>query len=587
MGSWVLLALGGVYALLGAVLLAQGVSASGVTWLWLMALAASVAGAFLIDCRAVRQPTHKRSILELGLLLAILAVAVWLRFPNLASIPPNLHGDEVSIGLDARKVMAGLMPAVFATGWYDVPALSFTIHAATMRLFGDDLFGLRLASALEGILSVVLLYLLAGRLWGPRPALLAAAFLAIAAWHIHFSRTGFHYMQAPVATLLVLYFLVRGLQDRRVLDWVLCGFAIGLCTEVYYAARLAPVIAVVYLGYRALTARGFARTNAGGVLAMVFGALVFIGPMAEVIARSPSSFSARTSGVLITSPDNFKHEAGGYHVTTLPEVVAIQADRTLEAFNILGETSLQYGHPGPLLDFWTGALLAMSAIAILLRPGSARGFLLATWVWLTLVAGSVLTIDALFSPRVLPALPALMLGPALILDRAWLAVSSLAGRLGTYLFAVPVVVLLGLALQANVHDYFDVQVIDRQPAGRFTLLAEYASGVEDRYRLYAIGSGDWSFASEAPRFVVPTADVVNVRNGPLPLPLDHIPASNGVAFIVENGAADFGGRMAAIQRAYPMGHAEVISERPGAPTFTSYLVEHADLLAANPRAAQD
>ena len=197
--------------------------------------------------------------------------------------------------------------------------------------------------------------------------------------------------------------------------------------------------------------------------------------MAEVFARDPSQFSSRASGVLITDPTNFLHEADGYHVDTLPEVLAIQAERTLEAFNILGETSLQYGHPAPLLDFWTGALLAMSAIAILLRPGSARGFLLASWVWLTLVAGSVLTIDALFSPRVLLALPALVLGPALLLDRAWHAVTSLAGRIGTYGFAMPGGALLGLALQANMHDYFDVQVIERQPAGRFTLLASYAA----------------------------------------------------------------------------------------------------------------
>src|SRR5262249_53055645 len=157
--------------------------------------------------------------------------------------------------------------------------------------------------------------------------------------------------------------------------------------------------------------------------------------------------------VLITTPANLQHELGGYHVQTLQQVLAIQVQRTLEAFNIHGETSLQYGHPAPLLDFWTGALLATSALAILLRPGSARGFLLATWVWLTRFAGSVLTVDALFSPRVLLALPALLFGPALILERVWRGVTSLAGRVGNYGFAVPVIVVLGLALQANAHDY--------------------------------------------------------------------------------------------------------------------------------------
>ena len=75
--------------------------------------------------------------------------------------------------------------------------------------------------------------------------------------------------------------------------------------------------------------------------------------MAAVFARSPASFSARTSGVLITSPDNLQHELGGYHVSTFPEVLVIQIQHTLEAFNIRGETSLQYGHPAPLLDYVT------------------------------------------------------------------------------------------------------------------------------------------------------------------------------------------------------------------------------------------
>src|SRR5262249_21755943 len=155
----------------------------------------------------------------------------------------------------------------------------FTVHAASMWICGDDLFGLRVGSVIEGLLSVLLLYLLGRRLWGPRPALLAAGFMAVAAWHIHFSRTGFHYMQALLVTLAALYFMMRGIQDRRVLDWILCGFALGLSVEVYYAARLAPVIVVTYLAYRAVTDRKrFLRTHAAGLTALAFGAIVFVAP---------------------------------------------------------------------------------------------------------------------------------------------------------------------------------------------------------------------------------------------------------------------------------------------------------------------
>jgi 4-amino-4-deoxy-L-arabinose transferase-like glycosyltransferase len=590
LGGLAIMALGGVYALVATALVQVRAPEGAATWVWLFGVVAAVVGAVLVSGPhkwRVSVPKTRTRWIELGAILAILAVALWLRLPDLATLPPNLHGDEVSIGLDARRVLNGEMPAVFAVGWYEVPALSFTLHAATMALFGDNLFGLRLASVIEGLLSIVLLYLLAQRLWGTRPALLAAAFMTVAAWHIHFSRTGFHYMQAPVATLLALYFMIKAVQDRRILDWLLCGLAIGLGFEVYYAARIAPLLVGAYLAYRTVTQRTFIREHALGLVALVFGALVFLAPMAAVFARSPASFSARSSGVLITSPDNLQHELGGYHVSTFQDVLAIQMQHTLEAFNIRGETSLQYGHPAPLLDFWTGGLLAMGAIAILLRLGSSRGALLAGWVWLTLFVGSAMTVDALFSPRVLLALPALAIAAALVLDRAWHGVTRVAGQAGTLAFTLPVLAVLGLALEANIHDYFDVQIVDRQPAGRFTVLANYAQTIADRYRMYAIGREDWSLTNEPSRFLLPGADAVNVRNTILALPLASIPADKGVAFLVENGVPDFDQRMALIQRTYPNGRQAVPPHSSGNPVFTSYLVENTDLVAANPSAARN
>src|SRR5579859_595366 len=417
LGGLAMMALGGLYALIATLLLVVRQPESAATWVWLFGVLATFVGAMLLSTNSWRfhWPRATESWLELAIFLAVVAIAIWLRLPDLAALPPNVHGDEADVGLLAREILAGRMPVLLATApAAEATALTFAVHAATMRLFGDNLFGLRMGSAIEGVLSVILLYLFARRLWGPRPALMAAALMAVAAWHIHFSRTGFHYMQAPVAILLTLYFLVRGVQDQRILDWVVCGFALGLSIDVYYAARLAPVVVVTYLAFRALTERPFIRTYMRGMLAMVFGALVFVAPMLAIYGRSEGSFVQRAAAVLVTNPSNLQHELDAYHVTSVPEVLAIQADHTLEAFHIRGETSLEYGHPGPLFDFWTGALLAMGALAICFRlfSGSGRGILLASWLWLALLLGSVLTTDAMFSPHIVVAIPALVLGAA-------------------------------------------------------------------------------------------------------------------------------------------------------------------------------
>jgi len=592
-GGLLALGLGGLYSLAATLMLVLKIPETAATWTWLFGLVAALTGAALLSPGSWRPhwPGSRARWLEPALMVVIVLGAIWLRVPDLASIPPNVHGDEGAIGLEARRVLTGQLPAILAIGWFQFPALSFAVDAATMRIFGDNLSGLRMAAAIEGVLSVVVLYLLVRRLWGGRPALLAAAFLAMSAWDIHFSRTGFLNMQSPLVTLLILYFLVRGFQTGRALDWLLCGLAIGMSLEVYYAARLAPVLVAIYVGFRVLTDRGTLRLRlrayGPGIALLIFGSVVFLAPMVAVFARDPAYFSAHTNAVMVTNPSNLAHELDAYHVSSLPEVLAIQAQHTLEAFHIRGETSQEYGHPAPLFDFWTGALLAMGALAVLLRPGSARGLLLASWVWLALVLGSVVVTDALYSPRLVIAIPALVLAPALILESAWRGVTRLSGRVGTYVFAVPVVVLLGLALQGNVHDYFDVQVVQRQPAGRFTLLSTYAASIAERYRLYVIGSPDWTLNYETPRFLVPNPDAVDVRAGPLALPLDRIPSSKGVAFLVENGAADFAQRMVTIRTAYPDGLETVLSARPGIPTFTSYLVENPVLTATNPGAMRD
>jgi hypothetical protein len=276
----------------------------------------------------------------------------------------------------------------------------------------------------------------------------------------------------------------------------------------------------------------------------------------------------------------------GYHVNSLAEVLAIQTQRTLEAFNLRGETSLQYGHPAPLFDPWTGGLLAVGALGILLPFGGHQRVLLALWVWMSLLIGSILTIDALFSPREVVVIPALVLVSALTLEYAWRGMSNVFGRAGTWAFTLPAVALIGLACQANVHDYFDIQIVQRVPAGRFTLLSRYVQATNDRYQAYIIGRADYTFAYDTPRFLVPGADVVNVRDQPLALPLEHIPPDKGVAFFVES-SDDNGQRLIGIRSTYPYGREETIFERPGHPAFISYLVENSDLIAASPATAHD
>jgi hypothetical protein len=61
-------------------------------------------------------------------------------------------------------------------------------------------------------------------------------------------------------------------------------------------------------------------------------------------------------------------------------VVGTQLVNALSAFNLRGETSVQYGHSGPLLDFWTapffvlGVAYAIARVRLRAASCSRRGF---------------------------------------------------------------------------------------------------------------------------------------------------------------------------------------------------------------------
>jgi 4-amino-4-deoxy-L-arabinose transferase-like glycosyltransferase len=437
-----------------------------------------------------------------------------------------------------------------------------------------------MASLLEGVLSVALLYLIVRRLFGGRPALIAAFVLAVAQWHIHFSRTGFHYMQAPVATLLVFFFALRALDQRRELDFLFTGFSLGLCLIVYYAARIAPILLALYLLYRVLSERGFLRTNLLGLAIVLLGMWVFLAPQVAVYRQSPDPWLGRSRSVSLLSPNGLAHERDVYGVPSTAHIIAIQAQRTIESVNRVGETTLQYGRGGkPLFDFWSAALLVPGVFYAMSRVHQSRYLLLTLWLWVPLVVGVILTIDAPTGTRMVVVLPVLAVFPALVVEKGWRAVEQLSGRAGQAAYGALVVLLAALMLHANYHDYFQEQVKKVHVAGFFTLLSRYALEVNDRYRIYFVSGSGRTIGYETVRFLDPHLDGADV--GPHPrLPLEPVPHDKGAAFILDLSSPGIAQELKALERTYPGGVRELRREPNGVPEFWSYEVSAAELARA-------
>jgi hypothetical protein len=363
---------------------------------------------------------------------------------------------------------------------------------------------------------------------------------------------------------------------------VLAGIGIGVCFTVYYAARLAPALALLFVAYCALRRRDFLRLHLRRLAIIPVVAFLFLAPSFPTFIDHPTSFMSRTTEVSLLSPGPLKHELDAYRVSTLNDVLYIQAKNTLTAFNLTGESSLQYQHKDALLDFWTGSLLVLGVLLMALRLDEPRHLLFGSWIVATLLIGSVLTVDAPFSPRLVAVIPPLMLPPALVLDAGWRGASRLLRRQGRLLMALLTAAVLGLSALANYRDYFIRHVTELQPAGYYTTLAHFIEPLNSRYRVYYLNEDGHPADYVAITFLLPNLDVVADRQSPLHVPLrqNALPGDKGALFIVDTHIPDFDTRLAQIVRAYPSGQKQTVSVVGGGDVFVAYQVEPDALRAA-------
>ncbi len=399
-------------------------------------------------------------LLELTAWAALLLVAAVLRTGDLAMLPFPLHNDAMSCGLEARRFLgSGEARGLFTAGWYFCPSLGFFLTSLPMRLFGDDLIGLRMGSVVLGLASLVGGGLLVRALFGRVPALLWLVLTVPYHWHLQLSRSGHHYVQAVAATVWVLALTVAAARTRRPVWLAGAGVVLGIGLQTYYAVRLVPLLLVVWAAAWAASGRAGPRLTARAAEVVLGFALLVVAPLLPYYLEHPRAFGYRTDQVLVLGDQAARHVRGQVGSASTVDVLVHQAARTAELWTRGGDTSMQYGFRGAFMPpvLWPAVLLGgvIGAVAVwrLRRRGATADRVgevppglahLLVWLWLggTLVAGGVLTVDAPFSPRLSGISTAVMILPAIGL--AWLVEQS--RRIGRRTTWAVVVVVTALAV---------------------------------------------------------------------------------------------------------------------------------------------
>ena len=397
----------------------------GTQLLWMAALTLFIFGAWALGAVGRGSPraataltlwpnTRYNRLWEGIAFVFIIALAIFLRTYRLESIPPGIYVDETNGALDALYLLEGRDASPFATGWYGTPNGYIYYMAAVFKLFGANWFSLKIVSLIPAILTVPAVYFLGRLMFGPLAGLGAMFLMAVSRWHLSMSRWGWNETAPPLFQVLALFFLIRGLRDRRALDYAISGLLTGLSIYTYLSARLAAATLILYILYWIFSdPSGWLaalRRSWLGLLILGAAALVAVAPIAVTYLTDPFILNNRVSEISVFRDIR---EQG-----TLAPLTQNIAD-ILKFFHQTGDHQGKHNLPDePMVDPITGLLFAFGLAYGIIAWRDQRRMLLILWLVVGL-AGSFLSSqhESPQAYRSLTALPAVVLMAADVLDR--------------------------------------------------------------------------------------------------------------------------------------------------------------------------
>ncbi|HEY8323845.1 MAG TPA: glycosyltransferase family 39 protein [Ktedonobacterales bacterium] len=198
-----------------------------------------------------RIAVSRAQMIEWGAMLTIVALALTLDFWGLAASGYGNLYYAAAVRSMAESwhnfLFAAYDPGGFVT--VDKPPLGFWAQVLSVKLLGFSSFSLLLPEALAGALSVVALWRIARRAFGPVAGALAALALAITPISVVVNRDNILEPTLTLTALLAAWAIGRAV-ERGALRWLLISAAfvgLGFNIKMLEAYLIVPALALVYL----------------------------------------------------------------------------------------------------------------------------------------------------------------------------------------------------------------------------------------------------------------------------------------------------------------------------------------------------
>ncbi|MDQ6695703.1 MAG: glycosyltransferase family 39 protein, partial [Chloroflexota bacterium] len=501
---------------------------------------------------------------EIAFFFSLVVLCIAVRIWRLADYPYAIHPDEITTGRIALQSYVGAVnPSIFGTLWnfINLPALWFLGVAQALKVGGVTLAALRFPAALFGAATVIPLYGLLRGTWGRWAAIAGSSMLAFNASNIHFSRVTLNNIDTQFFWATCFFFLLRGLQLRRPVDWALAGLFAGLGEHFYYGTRLLSILLVAFGIYLLVIHRrkGWRYLGHFGLLALGF--LAGFGPLLAYFTRHPELYFGRGAGVLTWN-----------HIPTrLPDLVnmwntlwPLMSQNLLAISSTGGQDSVYFSS---LMSPVEATLLVLGMALLIWRWRHPAAFLTLITGFGVLIVGGTLVPSSAFIAHWTPAFPSFFIAVGVPVG-AWLGSIRRNSQLGRVVIPL---VSFGLLLVAglNLNFYFSSYNTGRP---EFEVRAEQSrlqASLGTAYRVRNVGRTWQPYDEETNQYLIKGQDGAQLYNPAAELPLPGLPGgdSKGFAFFFFPDNEQY---LSAVRDLFPGGKGDEVFSHNGTHLFYTY-----------------
>ncbi len=570
------IALGSSY--LGYGLFAKETNNAHAWWVYLFSLLLFISGTLILTenntwLKEFKYLFPNRRV-AMGLLI-ILAVAMFMRLFNFSQQPFGIWYDEADAGLQARQILndPNYRPIFYMP--INVTGHFLMLYALALKWFGDSVQSMRLVSVTFGLGGVIVAYLFGRELRGPRFGLVMAFLLAVARWHVNFSRIAMTGVDAPFFELLSLFFLVRLLRRGKLRDALGAGLSLGFGLMFYTAFRLYLITLSIFILLKAvhwfiilIETKFFQKkellpqqkkkwlVQLLNLIILCITSLLVVVPLIRFFQDHPQEFSYRIRQTsILTKRDQ----------TDLNLALWQTTQKHLLMFNYKGDNNGRHNLPGePMLDPIMAVFFVLGlglAIAKIRQPVNLFFLIL----FPVALSGGIFSLDfeAPQSLRSIAVIPAVIYFIALALSVLGREAEQVLKPLSKKWLVMPTAIVASLLIYFNGYTYFVRQANDFASWNAFstpeTIVGKKMAALEPNYIYFTS-----PFLTNHPsiRFLAP--QVKDQRRLTLPdaLPIRESPAQPIALFIHPDDEWIF----KEAQRLYPNAQFEIASQEvPGGP----------------------